>query len=340
MKNSFAVQTMRGTLVMMAIVIGLMLTVSACQPKANSNDSNAGNGGASNDGNSVELSEVWTEKGYVVAKEAGRWLVTVYEAPAGEQPRKEAGWFVVNEQTAVISDQGQAIDPEAVLVGSRVKLSAAGAIAESYPVQGKASEIVLLGNPDSQAGDQTNGPARITEAEAVRNALQYNQKLGAIGPWYIVKTVFDEADYQWLVQVTSETEWDQVETIVLDAATGHVIEKPVAENAAFRVYEPQANTMVDGKFTVRGDARVFEGAFSWRLEDGHFVLKEGHAMADQGAPGWGSFRFDVEWERATNPVVMLILYEASAKDGSPQHELMIPLQADPSLIERIDGTQP
>ncbi len=338
MKRFFAIQTVHGTLATMAVILCLMLIVAACQPSSNS----AGSNDAGNSNNEANLddesrhAEVWTEKGYLVAKEDNRWLITVYEAGAGEELHKQAGWFTVNEHTAVTSEQGQAIEAESVEVGSRVKLWTAGAIAESYPVQGTAAEVMTLGTSDNQVDEQAAEQTRIAESYAVRQALEYVQSEEFIGPWYVVKTVFDEAEYQWLVQVASEMELEQVETVVLDAANGTVIEKPVAENNAFRVYEPQENEEVDGTFTVRGEARVFEGAFSWRLEDGHFVLKEGHATTDAGAPEWGSFQFDVEFEQTTNPIVTLVLYEASAKDGSPQHELIIPLQADSSLQGRLD----
>ncbi|GIQ67628.1 hypothetical protein DUZ99_11185 [Xylanibacillus composti] len=337
MKSSFTKPTMRGTLVMMAIVLGLMLTVSACQPKANSTDSNHAVNAGNEPQDVGEPYWFWTEKGYVVAKEGNRWLITAYETSAGGEPHKQAGWFTVNEKTRLQSETGRHLDPEAIPIGSRVQIAAAGEIAESYPVQGAADEIVRLGVQNDPADEQAPDRTHIAEADAVRIALQHSQEQGLIGPWYIVKTVFDEADYQWLVQLAGGEDAAQVETVVTDAASGKVIEKPVAENAAFRVYEPQANAVIGGKLTVRGDARVFEGAFGWRLEDGHFVLEEGHVMAEAGAPEWGSFRFEVELDRATNPVVMLVLYEASAKDGSPRHELMIPLQADPSIMESVDG---
>ena len=49
-------------------------------------------------------------------------------------------------------------------------------------------------------------------------------------------------------------------------------------------------------------------------------------MTDAGAPRWGNFNFKAEAKKANpNTVLHLILFEASAKDGSRQHELSVPL---------------
>lgn len=82
-----------------------------------------------------------------------------------------------------------------------------------------------------------------------------------------------------------------------------------------------------GKYLVKGKARVFEAAFSWVVEDGHNELKSGHEMTDAGAPAWGNFSFTVAVVKARpNSTLILILFEASARDGSRQSEMMIPLK--------------
>ncbi len=79
-------------------------------------------------------------------------------------------------------------------------------------------------------------------------------------------------------------------------------------------------------FLVEGKAQLFEATYSWVIEDGHRELKEGYGTAEAGAPAWGNFSFTVEAEKKEpNTVLHLILFESSAKDGSRQHELMIPL---------------
>ncbi|MES2649215.1 MAG: Gmad2 immunoglobulin-like domain-containing protein [Bacteroidota bacterium] len=79
-------------------------------------------------------------------------------------------------------------------------------------------------------------------------------------------------------------------------------------------------------FLVQGEAQIFEANFGWVIEDGHNELQHGFQMTDEGAPAWGNFKFtlDVEKKRA-NSSLHLILFELSAKDGSRQFELIIPL---------------
>jgi hypothetical protein len=112
-------------------------------------------------------------------------------------------------------------------------------------------------------------------------------------------------------------------------------QKVVFENDAFKIFEPAPNSEVGTTFKVRGRARVFEAAFSYKFEDGHNVLAEGNVKADAGAPEWGEFEFTVTSQNATNPTGVLIIYEASAKDGSPTNQLMLPLKFKPEAIERL-----
>lgn len=75
---------------------------------------------------------------------------------------------------------------------------------------------------------------------------------------------------------------------------------------------------------VTGKARVFEAVFSWVLEGDLGELKKGHEITNAGAPEFGTFQFQFTLPRGSREM-KLILFEASAKDGSPQHQLAIPL---------------
>ncbi|NBD25312.1 Gmad2 immunoglobulin-like domain-containing protein [Paenibacillus glycinis] len=100
--------------------------------------------------------------------------------------------------------------------------------------------------------------------------------------------------------------------------------KIAAANEAFRIYAPTEDSVVGKSFTVKGEARVFEAAFGYTFEDGHNVLAEGHAMADQGAPEWGNFELKIALnDLPTSPTGVLTIYESSAKDGAHVHELHI-----------------
>jgi hypothetical protein len=114
-----------------------------------------------------------------------------------------------------------------------------------------------------------------------------------------------------------------------------ITSKVVMENDAFRIYEPAPNSEIGTTFTVKGQARVFEGAFSYSFEDGHNVLAEGNEHAAAGAPEWADFEITVTFEKPTNPVGAFIFFEKSAKDGSPTNQLMIPLKFRADIIETV-----
>ena len=98
----------------------------------------------------------------------------------------------------------------------------------------------------------------------------------------------------------------------------------VYSNARFKnVYVEKIN---DTSFRINGKAQVFEASFSWVIEDGHNELLSGHGMTDAGAPEFGNFSFVVNIKKQReNSTLHLILFEASAKDGSRQYELPVPL---------------
>jgi hypothetical protein len=81
------------------------------------------------------------------------------------------------------------------------------------------------------------------------------------------------------------------------------------------------------KFRIQGEAQIFEANFGWVIEDGHNELKKGYEMTDAGAPEWGKFDFTIDIQKKNdNSTLILILFEISAKDGSRQYELPIPLK--------------
>jgi hypothetical protein len=80
------------------------------------------------------------------------------------------------------------------------------------------------------------------------------------------------------------------------------------------------------RFKVQGKGQIFESSFGWVVEDGHEEIQKGFQMTDAGAPEWGNFNFTVDVaKKRINSTLHLILFEASAKDGSRQHALPIRL---------------
>jgi hypothetical protein len=93
-----------------------------------------------------------------------------------------------------------------------------------------------------------------------------------------------------------------------------------------RFKDVTVENLADDKYRVMGKAQVFEAALSWVVEDGHNELKQGYEMTNAGAPEWGEFDFTFQVKKVRdNSTLTLILFESSAKDGSRQHELPIPL---------------
>jgi predicted small lipoprotein YifL len=96
-------------------------------------------------------------------------------------------------------------------------------------------------------------------------------------------------------------------------------------NEHFIITNLKPMDVVEREFEIKGYARVFEASFGITLEDGHNILVETCGQASQGAPEWGEFTVKIKYENPSNPVGTLILFEESAKDGSPVHQIMLPV---------------
>lgn len=124
------------------------------------------------------------------------------------------------------------------------------------------------------------------------------------------------------------TETDEIlitsDTISTTKTTPDIVTPKKYSNKRFR--EVTIEKVNINTFRVKGEGQIFEANFSWVVEDGHNELKNGFEMTDAGAPEWGKFDFTFEISKHDeNTTLTLILFEISAKDGSRQHELLIPL---------------
>jgi hypothetical protein len=285
-----------------------------------------GQGGGSADPNGEATAIKVIDKGRLIQKEAGSWLITAY-VEKEENAYIDAYWFTLNEQTVLENSRGESVSPDTIPVGAQLEAWHSGEVRESYPAQTDAAKIVLL----EETQDVPDG--MISESEAVQAALQSGS--GSTFARAIKNAVLDAEKGCWSVELAEHETADQPVIVQIDARTGKPVPVPVAENEAFRVFSPEPGTESGQTFTVEGEARVFEAAFSWTLEDGHNILAEGHEMAESGAPEWGRFQFDVSYEKASQSNMMLILYVHSAKDGSTEHELVIPLKVPEELIQYV-----
>jgi hypothetical protein len=93
------------------------------------------------------------------------------------------------------------------------------------------------------------------------------------------------------------------------------------------VHSPRHGATVSRDFAVAGLARAFEGTISWRLRDaaGREVVK-GFTTATEGSgPIWGTYEFRVQAPASVSGSVTLEVYQASARDGSEENKVALPL---------------
>ncbi|OMF22530.1 hypothetical protein BK133_26185 [Paenibacillus sp. FSL H8-0548] len=263
------------------------------------------------------------ERGEIVQKEKDRWLITAY-IDKGEESYVDAYWFSHNDQTELLNSKGEAVPVENFKIGAQVTAWHDGKLMESYPVQTNAAKIILLEEEERSdvARDRT---------EAIKIVLEAQTELA--GAWAVKQAALDSQNEFWYVVLVHFNYVDQPVTVRLNAKTGEIVSVPAAENDTFRVYTPQPDEEVGSVFAVEGEARVFEGAFNWHLEDGHNILAEGQVMAEEGAPEWGRFLFEVSFESASQPNLSLFIYVKSAKDGSSEKQLVIPLKVPEEQIK-------
>lgn len=107
--------------------------------------------------------------------------------------------------------------------------------------------------------------------------------------------------------------------------------EPAPSSENITVFEPLMNEVVDERFLVEGEARVFEQTFMWRLTDvatGDSVEdNESTNAADIGLFGPFSFKIDVPRGYGEEGMV-LELFEYSAADGAQINTVEIPLWID------------
>ncbi|MHB1132799.1 MAG: Gmad2 immunoglobulin-like domain-containing protein [Chloroflexota bacterium] len=82
-------------------------------------------------------------------------------------------------------------------------------------------------------------------------------------------------------------------------------------------YLPGSGQTVSSGFRIRGDAQVFEAVLSYRLlaANGQ-VLAEGFTMTNGGAPAFGRYEANINFNVASRQATTLQLFERSAEDGS------------------------
>ncbi|MDQ0286314.1 hypothetical protein J2Z49_001428 [Desulfofundulus luciae] len=101
-----------------------------------------------------------------------------------------------------------------------------------------------------------------------------------------------------------------------------------------RVYEPAIwvthptpEQVVGVPLLVKGSARVFEGTVNARLVDSQGnVLVSAHTTATRGAPGRGDFEMRLNFNPPQDGKGILEVYSISARDGSVENKVTIPVR--------------
>ncbi len=93
------------------------------------------------------------------------------------------------------------------------------------------------------------------------------------------------------------------------------------------VVSPEQNATVISPLVVTGFGRVFEQTFAWRIKDNQgAIVQEGNAMTNASDTGqFGPFSFEVFLPALTDVHLTLEVLEFSAKDGTEQSVVSIPL---------------
>jgi len=93
------------------------------------------------------------------------------------------------------------------------------------------------------------------------------------------------------------------------------------------VETPLPGQEVGTEIRVEGESNTFEASLSWEVRDGAGkVVREGFATATSGTGTWGTFAFTIELPRMDTGPMTLVLFERSARDGSPVNVYQVPLK--------------
>ena len=111
---------------------------------------------------------------------------------------------------------------------------------------------------------------------------------------------------------------------------------PGPQTDTFRIDQPYEGQLLAGlPVVVRGTANTFEATFIAELQTpSSDVLDHVVVHASAGTGTWGTFEVSLGAGLGVSGPEVVVLYENSAKDGQPIHQLRIP------VVIRATGTTP
>lgn len=213
--------------------------------------------------------------------------------------------------------------------------------------QSEVNLQVIIENNNSEDIELTFASGQKYEITVVRNDQEVYK--------YSEGKSFTQAKQSIIIQSQSSVEWTEVWELDNDLTTGEykaevevlasnvTTEKLLAnhkfiintpENTAFRNVKVSG---ADGNYNVTGEARVFEGVFQYRVEDGHdYLIEEQPITVKSGAPEWSEFNINIEIPEGKLPhngTITLELFERSAKDGSVDNSYFVKLD---QIMKQVD----
>ena len=144
----------------------------------------------------------------------------------------------------------------------------------------------------------------------------------------VAQVVYTMTQFKTIRAVELMLDGERVETI---GGEGVIVEDP-QRRADWQSFEPPifverpgVGATLSSPFVVQGRATVFEATVNIDLLDaGEKTLVETFTTATMGAPGRGAFRKSIAFSTGSD-TGWLVVYEASAKDGSHLNEVRVPV---------------
>lgn len=214
--------------------------------------------------------------------------------------------FVIKyERTAGALPQG--FIPRVEAVRPRLDAVLRGFPATDRP--GKATLWVTVDGTDPKVGVETVDWSPLRSIETIRDGATttYRLKLDAAYPWRVF------------------TLSNPTRLVVDIGGAPQVVSDRIA------VYAPKPAQTIDTRisrtFAVSGVSRTFEANVVWRVKDStQKVVASGHTTALAGnGPVWGAFSTEITLPSSVSGNITLEVLEASAKDGSDQGLVSVPL---------------
>jgi hypothetical protein len=122
------------------------------------------------------------------------------------------------------------------------------------------------------------------------------------------------------------TQFGSVQRVDVAGRTGLTRDDLAAYEPPILIESPAANAMVPGTFTITGSASVFEATLVVEVVRDGEVLEKKSVTASAGAPDRGTFATALH---ATAGDATVKAFAPSAEDGSPQHEVDVPVTISP-----------